>query len=111
LIARFGGEEFLVVFFRMSDREVDEAVERLRTSIQDRAETSDGKARTVTASFGLSAPNGRSDVTVKQLLQEADHALYLAKAGGRNCFRRFAIEEPSLNKLPDFSNSLYKQPL
>jgi diguanylate cyclase len=73
LIARYGGEEFIVI---LPDCAVDEAIitaDHLRHVIPGDATASAGVA---TLEIGDSAA---------QLIGRADHALYHAKASGRNC--------------------------
>jgi diguanylate cyclase (GGDEF)-like protein len=72
LIARYGGEEFIVI---LSDCDLNDAVstaDRLREAVPDGA----------TCSAGVAILE-RLD-TATQLIGRADHALYHAKASGRN---------------------------
>lgn len=79
LIARWGGEEFILL---ISNTDIDWAVviaEKLRKLIED----ADFKVvDKVTASFGLAFFEG--DDTGESLVSHADKALYKAKQGGRN---------------------------
>ncbi len=82
VLARMGGEEFVVLWPQMSPAEATEACERLRAAVQ----THDwshllGRGVGVTVSVGLSAAPPL-DMTL--LLARADQALYRAKASGRN---------------------------
>ncbi|WP_424969535.1 diguanylate cyclase [Dinoroseobacter sp. S76] len=87
VIARIGGEEFLMV---LPDTDLDEAqrvAERLRASI-DQAQITlpDGITQVpVTISIGLAIGGHRTpDASVSELLETADRALYAAKSDGRN---------------------------
>jgi diguanylate cyclase (GGDEF)-like protein len=82
LIARMGGEEFLIVFAHATQEWAYEACERLRVAVQehDWAQIADGLA--VTVSIGLCV--GTAPVEAAQLLEQADAALYRAKHDGRN---------------------------
>lgn len=71
-IARVGGEEFLVLLPDTSAEQAAEIVERLRTA------TPMGQ----TCSAGLARWDYNE--SIDELLDRADKALYLAKAGGRN---------------------------
>jgi diguanylate cyclase (GGDEF)-like protein/PAS domain S-box-containing protein len=73
LLVRFGGEEFLVVLPDCSQEQAEEIVERLRAATP--AEQ--------TCSAGLALWDGVE--SVDELLARADSALYMAKAGGRDC--------------------------
>ena len=85
LVARLGGEEFVVV---MPETEIAIAVavaERLRAAIAREPfalKTTDERLA-VTISIGVTAAGGSDDR--ESLLRRADVALYSAKSGGRNC--------------------------
>jgi diguanylate cyclase (GGDEF)-like protein len=80
-VARWGGEEFLVVLPGLGLVEADELMERVRQEIEDEYGATDSLAR-VTISVGLAhAPRyaGKEEV-----LRLADANLYEAKSAGRN---------------------------
>jgi diguanylate cyclase (GGDEF)-like protein len=98
---RYGGEEFAVLFPGKLPEEVFVYLDRMRKLIEqstfvvrgkDRRKKGAGKARTVqvkketnvTVSVGLASTNGER-IAPAQVLRVADHALYRAKAKGRNC--------------------------
>lgn len=84
LVARFGGEEFVIVFpeterdaaARAADR-VREAIARLEPKMADGRELP-----RVTISLGIAQVEAEN--TVADLLKAADQAMYRAKQGGRN---------------------------
>lgn len=82
--ARYGGDEFLIC---LNDIEKDNAIEfceRLRKSISE-YEFSDGKSSmSLTCSIGLVLARPSSQVDARNLVREADHALYEAKDAGRD---------------------------
>ena len=91
LVARMGGDEFVVVAPLMPDSDaVDKLALRLRTAVSAPIALENATV-TVTASLGIVIfPNDGSDV--KTLLKHADIALYQAKEAGRDCHRFFSAD-------------------
>lgn len=84
LVARMGGEEFLLLLPGADTRSGLAAAQRLRQALATREMLlTPGVAKVVTASFGVAAPLP-GDPQVDVLLQRADAALYHAKRSGRN---------------------------
>ncbi len=83
VLARFGGEEFVVVLPETDRAGAVVAADKIRTLIADSAFVSDGTRISVTVSIGVAAcpPDGTDE---SDLLAAADAALYRAKATGRN---------------------------
>ena len=78
-IGRYGGEEFCILLPKLSLAQAAETAERLRSRI----EAIDVDGIHVTASFGLTSSDfGAHDI--RELLHQADTALYAAKDNGRN---------------------------
>lgn len=86
IIARFGGEEFVLLFPRTGLKEAYDKVELLREKIAKTTIKDELVAASVTVSFGLSSYPEISK-TESELLKMADNSLYDAKEGGRNCVR------------------------
>jgi diguanylate cyclase (GGDEF)-like protein len=82
LIARMGGEEFLIVFAHASLEWAREACERLRLAVQGHDWEQVAPGLQVTLSIGLCLASAQRDGA--QLLEQADLALYRAKNEGRN---------------------------
>jgi diguanylate cyclase (GGDEF)-like protein len=84
---RWGGEEFLLVLPRANLDEAARVAERIRAS-QDATPLvlADGREVALRISLGVSSALGQANnsLTFNQLLQQADEALYAAKAAGRN---------------------------
>lgn len=80
MVGRYGGEEFLAVMPGASLDTAMAAAERLREAVVGTVQTPDGGP--VTVSVGVAA--WRAGEPVDDLLARADHALYQAKAAGRN---------------------------
>ncbi|MFV2035941.1 MAG: diguanylate cyclase, partial [Halocynthiibacter sp.] len=90
LVARLGGEEFLVVLPDTGPTEVEFAAERLRKAIdREDFEIGGGKHIPITVSIGV-AFGGPDDKNPGVLIQQADAALYESKSTGRNRVSYFA---------------------
>jgi diguanylate cyclase (GGDEF)-like protein/PAS domain S-box-containing protein len=89
VLARFGGDEFAVLLPEVTIEEAEVvAVELVKALGQHTSALGDQVIR-VTASAGVAAFHGLSDI---QVLAHADHAMYEAKKGGRN---RVVLYAPS----------------
>lgn len=86
ILARFGGEEFVIVLF---DVDLDQAfteAEKIRQAIEElhMPHAYSGAADHVTLSLGAAAGLAKNPNDIFQLIGDADKALYEAKAHGRN---------------------------
>ena len=100
IIARFGGEEFIVA---LQDTDCDGAA-RVAGRIQEQIRQlscGQGEQRCgITASIGLSCYEKSGDMPIKtpeQWIQEADEALYRAKHLGKNRIAVHVADEPKSN--------------
>ncbi|MCB0994217.1 MAG: bifunctional diguanylate cyclase/phosphodiesterase, partial [Acidimicrobiales bacterium] len=87
-VARFGGDEFTLLCEELRDLGQLEAVARRVQGAFAQPFTVRGSALRLTASMGIAyalADDG-AHPTAERLLQEADSAMYAAKARGRDCF-------------------------
>lgn len=86
LVARVGGEEFVVLLPGLSGARACDAAERLRVALVTRAieHAASSVAPHVTLSIGVAQFEPASMDRFDQLLQRADQALYRAKEQGRN---------------------------
>ncbi|MCR0981374.1 PleD family two-component system response regulator [Roseomonas populi] len=82
VVARFGGEEFLVAMAPQPADDASMVAERLRAAVCETPVTAGDKALQVTISIGVAV--GIPDCNVDELAAAADVALYRAKANGRN---------------------------
>lgn len=84
-VGRFGGEEFVIVLPEMRTGEARDTAERLRRRIADQPiALASGESVRLTISIGVAVYPDHGD-DVDALCAAADNAMYLAKAGGRNC--------------------------
>lgn len=79
--ARWGGEEFLLVYDRMDLQSACAQLESLLSEIRDMKCCFEGHTIRVTMTFGLAVGDGCS---LTQLLRNADNLMYQGKASGRN---------------------------
>ena len=79
ILARTGGEEFIVVLKRMELQNAKEVAERIRKSVAKITFQNDAR---ITVSIGL--VQAKPDESVDSLINRADKCLYEAKSLGRN---------------------------
>ncbi len=82
LFARWGGEEFVLLFVNTNLENSLIALEKFRLIIEGMQHE---KAGRITASFGVT--EYKENDTLVSMLDRADKALYHAKTDGRNCIR------------------------
>src|SRR5574343_637624 len=83
MVARQGGEEFVVLLDNADTEQALIAGERLRRTIEAATGDDNNQTPTLTVSIGVAALSA-SDASFDHLLSRADQALYRAKAEGRN---------------------------
>jgi len=82
ICTRFGGEEFAVVMPGSGPEDSASVAERIRQRIEEfQPEERELADLRVTASIGLSVSH---DMSVRELIERADQALYIAKRAGKN---------------------------
>jgi diguanylate cyclase (GGDEF)-like protein len=86
LLARFGGEEFIVFLPHTDSFGALDVAERIRSRVQAAHVTWQGRQISITVSIGV-APIRRELPSLDWMIHEADTALYAAKTAGRNCVR------------------------
>lgn len=87
LVARLGGEEFIIALTEQNSQTAVKVIEQLRIQIaQTSILTSCNKQLSITASFGIC----QLDTYLKPTIICADKALYAAKKDGRNCVKLYS---------------------
>lgn len=82
-IARWGGEEFLIVFPGVNGDEAWSGLERLRKNIEKSPiKIANGQEISITMTFGLTEYDFGSDIDTS--IKDADEKLYQGKESGRN---------------------------
>ncbi len=84
VVARIGGDEFLIVLPDAAWQGAVAFAERLRRRVDEHQFGFAGTPIEVTVSVGLALGRGRDSISSELLLKEADAALYKAKTAGRN---------------------------
>ncbi|MBZ2167209.1 GGDEF domain-containing protein [Marinobacter sp. F4216] len=92
-IARWGGEEYLVVLPETETGEALQMAERIRKQIATSSIDVDGKPVAATISVGVASIHPSE--SIDSLLQRADEALYKAKSLGRNRVCAHEAEAPA----------------
>ncbi len=83
VVARFGGEEFLVVFPDTNEDQAYVFAERMRLAVMTGNHASVSPPLVVTISAGISTVSPH-DTVIDEMIARADQALYQAKHCGRN---------------------------
>ena len=92
VVARFGGDEFMVLMTGVAAiADVEDVAQKLLLAIQATVDV-DGRPLSVTPSIGIALYPGDAH-TADELIRHADTAMYLAKARGRAHYRFF---DPSM---------------
>ena len=82
VVARWGGEEFLVMFTDTDEDTAEKVLVRIQSTLAQQPVTDAAPALRVTFSAGVG--NHLRDETITRTIDRADRALYAAKAAGRN---------------------------
>jgi len=96
VLARFGGDEFVVILSHTDNESARLAAERIRTAVANTSLDISGTHISATASVGIASyPDDVSDA--KDIIDKADIALYESKHSGRN---RVTFYHPALKVTP-----------
>lgn len=89
ILARYGGDEFVILIPGTSQVQAREAAERIREYVSNSVLEVDGKRLKITLSMGIATldrlPSESPEKAADRLLSAADERLYQAKHRGRNC--------------------------
>ena len=87
-LARFGGEEFVVLLRETDLTGATIFADRIRQTVATTVFEPEGQCLRTTISIGLAEAEFTDD-DVDHTIERADRALYAAKSAGRNCVRSF----------------------
>jgi diguanylate cyclase (GGDEF)-like protein len=82
IVARFGGEEFLIFLPEVAPALLPEIAEKIRSGVRDLGDEVEGVTVSVGAASGLL--EGDVDIALHKLIGQADGCLYEAKSKGKN---------------------------
>jgi diguanylate cyclase (GGDEF)-like protein/PAS domain S-box-containing protein len=86
VIARYGGEELVLLLPETTAEQAFQVVESVRRAVATRPVLSSAGSLHVTLSAGIAQMAAREE-SIEAMMRRADGALYEAKASGRNCCR------------------------
>ncbi len=86
-VARWGGEEFLLLLPMTNGENAFGVAERIRKTVEERKYMYKNQALSLTLTLGVSVI--RSGDTIASVSKKADLALYQGKQSGRNCVKSF----------------------
>ncbi|HEX4408750.1 MAG TPA: diguanylate cyclase [Xanthobacteraceae bacterium] len=92
ILARIGGDEFVLLLPETTTEQAGAIAERLREKVAQSRPSDLDDALHITVSIGAATAT-MSMAGIERLIKHADEALYAAKAAGRNCVK-FAMPEP-----------------
>jgi len=85
VVARIGGEEFIILMPGMDLQQAEILAERVRKTVEKQESVIDDQIITLTVSIGVAQWNAKQFNKTDEFLAFADKALYEAKNRGRNC--------------------------
>jgi two-component system cell cycle response regulator len=97
-IGRYGGDELLLVLPGLNRANAEAVAERLRKSVCSEKIQTDAGALDTTVSLGVSVFDNTSRPSIERIIEESDHALYMAKGKGRNST---VVSEPDMGAEKD----------
>ncbi|HPS56249.1 MAG TPA: diguanylate cyclase [Sedimentisphaerales bacterium] len=100
VIARYGGDEFMLIMPETNAKDAMRLVERVRRQAKTISVTPE---KNISISCGLTQWSGMQSDSLDNILQRADSALYEAKANGRD---KVVMHQPEKTITPVFVNDM-----
>jgi diguanylate cyclase (GGDEF)-like protein len=92
VIARYGGDEFVILLPQATAEKAVEAGNRIRMAVENSSFDVDGSRVNSTVSIGIASfPDDA--VNINELLEKADKSLYQSKKGGRNLVSHYSYAD------------------
>ncbi|PID37042.1 MAG: GGDEF domain-containing protein [Rhodobacterales bacterium] len=100
IVARVGGDEFTLVFSRLTDSDTLSSLARRIICALEQPIPFGAEECCISASIGIAIHNSPDAPDIEKLLNNADAALYAAKNAGRAQFRLYSPDQHSSGKEP-----------
>lgn len=94
VLGRLGGDELVVLLPMVNTADAESIAQRIRREVADRPIHIEGWAVMCTISLGVAVTDGACPLTLEQLIDRADHALYRVKRRGGNAVEMEIITAP-----------------
>ncbi|WP_312739981.1 membrane-associated sensor domain-containing protein [Cedecea neteri] len=92
LVARFGGEEFIILLPGASSEEAVLVAQRIQRNLAQAALEHSASPVNPAVTVSLGIAGWSKEISTSRLIAEADAALYSAKEQGRNRWHRYGVE-------------------
>ncbi|MEJ1990604.1 MAG: diguanylate cyclase [Maritimibacter sp.] len=97
VVARVGGDEFVILFKGLTERKRLESIAgRLIERLEVPIAVDDGNKARISASIGMVTSRHYNDISIKQMMHDADVALYTSKDRGRAQYTMYSSELDAL---------------
>ncbi|MDT8898349.1 diguanylate cyclase [Thermanaerothrix sp. 4228-RoL] len=94
VLGRLGGDELVALLPAVTMRDAESIAQRMRREVADRPIQIEGWAVMCTISLGVAVTDGACPLTLEQLVDQADRALYRVKRRGGNAVEMEIIAAP-----------------
>jgi diguanylate cyclase (GGDEF)-like protein len=91
ILARFGGDEFVIMLPDTSDTKAFDVAERIRIAVENTSINAAGNSVSSTLSIGIAGYPVDSE-NIDEVTKKADKALYASKQTGRNVVTKYSPE-------------------
>ncbi|MFK5893055.1 MAG: diguanylate cyclase [Pseudomonadota bacterium] len=89
IVARLGGDEFAIILYAPENQQTIEFIAKRIIKLVSNPINFKGELLTVGTSIGISIQDSINEITLEEVMHQADMALYQAKDSGRNTYRLY----------------------